>query len=131
MKRQDILNREVIPVGAVGLRTYKGKVVALEQENETILYIGHETEEGTDPEGNPVVVTRAFAFPVPNPVTRAKAIDAAERAAYGLHNADEVASFNAALARKAREGIDTEEVREHDDFIGWVKLELDGSGLTR
>ena len=59
-----------------------------------------------------------------NPVTRAKAINQAEMLAYDLHDALQVASFNASLARKARNGEDLDEVREHDEFIAEVKAQL-------
>ena len=122
--KKDKINREIIPSGTPGLRFKDGLVVAYELERSEILYIGHETETTTDEEGNDIQQVRAFAFEVPKPITRAKAIDAAERAAYGLRDAGEVASFNASLARKFRLGIDTEEVEEHDELIGWVKEEL-------
>lgn len=89
------------------------------------LYFFHEDE--TDAEGN--LVTRAFAVPVEKPVTRARAINAAEMEAYGLRDAMEVASFNAALARKSRENPYDLECIEHDQLIETVKVELDRIGI--
>jgi len=65
---------------------------------------------------------------VPKPVTRAKAINAAEMAAYGLKDAMDVASFNASLARKERMQ-EMEEPEEHDNLISWVKNELTAIGI--
>lgn len=127
--KKDEINKEVIPFGAQGLRLKDGFVVGYELEHSEILYIGHESEVIADEEGNDVEQVRAFAFEVPRPVTRARAIDAAERAAYNLRSADDVASFNAALARKSRLGVDTDEVAAHDEFIVWVKSELTRIGI--
>lgn len=91
----------------------------------TTLYFFHEDE--TDAEGE--TVTRAFAVPVEKPVTRARAINAAEMAAYGLIDAMEVASFNAALSRKWRENPQDQECIEHDQFIENVKDGLDAMGI--
>jgi hypothetical protein len=41
----------------------------------------------------------------------------------------EVASFTASLARKYRDNPDDAEVREHDEFIAWVKDELSKIGV--
>ena len=127
--RPEELNRVVVPSGIPGLRYKDGKVVAQILERSEILFIGHVVENNIDEDGNGAQQVRAFAFEVPKPVTRAKAIDAAERSAYNLTSADDVASFNASLARKSRLGIDTEEVTEHDAIIGWVKKELDEIGI--
>lgn len=89
------------------------------------LYFFHEDE--TDADGE--TVTRAFAVPVEKPVTRAKAINAAEMEAYGLHDAMEVASFNAALARKWRENPQDAECIEHDQFIEDIKDGLNDMGI--
>ena len=51
--------------------------------------------------------------------------------AYDLHNALEVASFNASPARKARNQEDAEEVREHDEFIADVKTDLTAIGVIK
>ena len=131
MKRQEIINREIVPELGPDLIIRDGQTVASELETATILYLGHEPETVIGEDGAELTQTRAFAVRVPNPVTRAAAIDAAERAAYGLHSADEVASFNAALARKSRQGEDADEVADHDQFIAWVKAELTRIGVTR
>jgi hypothetical protein len=91
----------------------------------TNLYFFHEDE--TDADGE--TVTRAFAVPVEKPVTRAKAINAAEMEAYGLHDAMEVASFNAALARKWRENPQDAECIEHDQLIENIKEGLSAMGI--
>ena len=91
----------------------------------TTLYFFHEDE--TDAEGE--TVTRAFAVPVEKPVTRARAINAAEMEAYGLNDAMEVASFNAALARKWRENPNDQECIEHDQLIEDIKDGLTDMGI--
>ena len=63
------------------------------------------------------------------PMTRAKCINAAEMAAYGLIDAMDVAAFASSLSRKERTGEDLEEVREHDQFIHDVKQELSSLGI--
>lgn len=74
-------------------------------------------------------VTRAFCFSVEKPVTRDKAINAAEMEAYNLHSAMDVASFAASLSRKSRTNETTDEVKEHDDFIEEVKKALTSIGI--
>lgn len=54
----------------------------------------------TDVEGN----VTTFPIRVEKPATRASLINGAEQAAYNLITVMDVASFNASLARKAREG---------------------------
>ncbi len=130
MKQQE-LNREVIPSEGVGIKYFNGIAVACERETDTLLFIGRESETSMDMEGEEREVVRAFVVTVPNPVTRAAAIDAAERAAYNLRTDGEVASFNAALARKARQGVDIEEVADHDQFIDWAKAELSAIGILK
>lgn len=51
--------------------------------------------------------------------------------AYKLSSALEVASLSASLARKFRDNPDDPEVKEHDEFISWVKTELDNIGLRK
>lgn len=120
MKRSEIVNKEVIAADARGIVTAAGgKPVACRLGTSTQLYLFHESEQNG--EGT---VTRAFVVEVSNPVTRAKAINQAEMLAYDLHDALQVASFNASLARKARNGEDLDEVREHDEFIAEVKAQL-------
>ena len=117
--------------------------------NACVLFIGHEAEDietttdagaymssstsdDTDTVTNETTtstVIKAMSIPVSYPVTRAKAIDAAESVAYGLRSAEETASFTASLARKARLGEAADEVTEHDEFIVWVKSELTAIGI--
>lgn len=115
-----------------------GMCVRLDEGSEYVtLFIGHETrtvtETAVDIDGNETVTEtdKVYAFPirVEKPLTRAKAINAAEKAAYHLLDAEAVASFNASLARKSRVGEDTDEVSDHDDLIEWVKEGLDSIGL--
>lgn len=95
----------------------------------TTLYFFHEEEENSEAEGMPDNVSRAFAVPIEKPVTRARAINAAEMEAYGLRDAMDVASFNASLARKWRENPSDMECIEHDQFIEAVKQELTAMGI--
>lgn len=89
------------------------------------LYFFHEAD--TDADGG--TVTRALAVPVEKPLTRARAINAAEMEAYGLQDAMEVASFNAALARKWRENPQDAECIVHDQFIFRIKDGLTAIGI--
>lgn len=112
-----------------GLTAWKdGKMISMDEGSFKTLFIGHKTEVRTDEDGEKTV-TLAFPVRVEKPVTRDKVINAAEMAAYDLTSAMDVASFTASLARKSRENEDNEEVSEHDDFIAWVKEELNGIGL--
>ena len=111
---------ESVKDGQGTLLRRNGKVVAYERGSVANVYIFHEdTEEGT----------RAMELKVPIPITRAKCINAAEMAAYGLNDAMDVASFASSLGRKERKGEDIEEVQEHDAFIGEVKEELTALGI--
>ena len=124
MKRKEIINKEIVPTDAKGTIYVGGDAVGCKLDKSTVLYLfreQEETEEGTQ--------TRAFFVEVENPVTRGKAINAAEMAAYGLHDALEVASFGTSLARKARVHEDAEEVVAHDEFIQDVKSELTAIGI--
>ncbi len=125
------LSKEVVPVSGANLVFKNGLCVAAEAEKTVVLYIGHENETVTGEDGQECVITRAVAVEVEKPVTRAKAINAIERIAYGLESVEHLASFNAALARKSRMGEDLEEVQEHDDTIAWAKQELTAIGITR
>lgn len=114
--------------------TWKGgKLISLDMGDTVNIYIGHESEtvKEESPEGTETskVITRAFVLNVPKPVTRAKAINAAEMAAYNLKDAMDVASFNASLARKERMQ-EMEEPEEHDNLITWVKSELTAIGVV-
>lgn len=84
------------------------------------LYVGHrKTEDGEE----------AYPIRVKKPLTRDKAINAAEMQAYNLTTPLEVASFGTSLSRKHREDPDDSEVRDHDYFIDWVKNELTKIGV--
>lgn len=97
-----------------------GKVVRYEHGSKVNVYLFH--EEGEDG-------TRAFELTMTAPMTRAKCINAAEMAAYGLIDAMDVAAFASSLSRKERTREDLEEVREHDQFIHDVKQELSSLGI--
>ena len=97
-----------------------GKVIRYEHGSKVNVYLFH--EEGEDG-------TRAFELTMTAPMTRAKCINAAEMAAYGLIDAMDVAAFASSLSRKERTGEDLEEVREHDQFIHDVKQELSSLGI--
>ena len=98
-----------------------GKYISIDEGTHVTVYIDHQTDE----EGN----VTAFPIRVEKPATRASLINGAEQSAYNLITAMDVASFNASLARKAREGETNYEVQEHDDFIQWVKDELTKIGI--
>lgn len=70
-----------------------------------------------------------YAVRCMKPMSRDALINAAEMLAYGLRDAMAMASFNASLARKWRENENDSEVKEHDEFIGWVKEELTKAGI--
>lgn len=116
-----------------GKETWRGgRLVALDEGRHVTLYIGHKESpragsSGDGPSAEPL--TEAFAVRVEKPLTKAKAINAAEMAAYGLCSAMEVASLNASLARKWRENVNDVDVREHDEFVAWAKAELSATGL--
>lgn len=102
----------------LGSLTYKdGKVIMYEHGSIVNVYLFHETDDEN--------VTRALEITMDVPMTRDKCINAAEMAVYGLRNAMDVAAFASSLARKVREGVDLEEVQEHDRFMAEVRGELD------
>lgn len=107
-----------------------GRCAMLNEGRCSIVFIGHEDSMRVDEQGNETTETRAMQIRVENPVTRGKVINSAEMEAYGLRTSMEVASLNASLARKHRLDPDDSEVTEHDNFIAWVKRELDSIGLT-
>lgn len=114
-----------------------GKCVGLDEGPAVTLYLGHRTETrleyDAESSGVPVERTVTLAFPVrvAKPVTRDAAINAAEMEAYGLRTPMEVASFGASLARKFRRSPEDDEIREHDEFIAWVKEELERVGVGK
>ena len=123
-------NKEVVPDFGANLKFKDGQCVSAEAERTVTLYIGHEAETVIE-DGQEKTLTRALAIEVEKPVTRAKAINAFERTVFGLETVEHMASFNAALARKARTGEDLEEVREHDEAIEWAKEEFTRIGILR
>lgn len=134
MTRRDIINKEPVAMDARGTIFKEGQPVGCKLDNSTLLYLFREVEPGIELDTAPYEIperVRAFVVEVDNPVTRAKAINASEMLAYNLHDALEVASFNASLARKARIQEDAEEVREHDEFIAAVKSELTAIGVEK
>lgn len=111
-----------------------GRCVTLDEGRRHVtVYLGHrmETRHETDSDGAETEreVMTAFAVRADKPLTRDRLINAAEMAAYGLRDASDTASLNAALARKWRENINNLDVEEHDEFIRWVKTEIDRLGL--
>lgn len=118
-----------------GKTTWKdGKCVSIDEGRRHVtVYLGHrmETRHETDSDGAETEreVMTAFAVRTDKPLTRDRLINAAEMAAYGLSDASDTASLNAALARKWRENINDLDVAEHDGFIRWVKEEIDRLGL--
>lgn len=119
-----IIDKVIVPehTGDGNGKIYRkdGKVVRYEHGSKVNVYLFH--EEGEDG-------TRAFELTMAAPMTRAKCINAAEMAAYGLIDAMDVAAFASSLSRKERTGEDLEEVREHDQFIHDVKQELSSLGI--
>ena len=126
-----------VPSKVEGAQWKDGKMTSYLLPNVTVFLVGHEkqacVEQTTAKDGkainHEVEKEVAFEIRVPHPVTRARAITAAEMSAYNLVDDLDVASFNAGLARKSREGVDLEEVSEHDEFIAWVKQELNYIGV--
>src|SRR5574344_2121970 len=101
----------------------EGKYISINDGTQVTVYIAHYIEQSTSVDGNTINTMRAYPIRVDKPISRDVLINAAEMQAYGLVTAMDVVSFNASLARKSREGEDNEDVREHDEFISWVKDE--------
>lgn len=117
-------------------RWVDGRCVSLDLGGSVLLYLGHKTyvnDSYVDGDGSVIskTITEAFPVRVNKPVTRSGAIIASEMSAYKLSSALEVASLGASLARKFRDNPDDPEVKEHDEFISWVKTELDNIGLRK
>lgn len=115
-------------------RWVDGRCVSLDLGGSVLLYLGHKTyvnDSYVGGDGNVISKTITEAFPVKldKPVSRDKAIIAAEMTAYGLDSAYDVASLDASLARKFRNNLEDKEVQDHDMFISWIKVELDKIGL--
>ena len=105
---------------------YDGKCVLIDEGSHITVYIAHFVESQNEL-GDDVV--KAYPIRIEKPLSRDSIINAAEMQAYGLATAMDVASFNASLARKSREGEDNTDVKEHDEFISWVKDELTKIGI--
>ena len=103
-----------------------GKYISIDEGAFITVYIAHFVESQNE-SGNDVV--KAYPIRIEKPLSRDAVINAAEMQAYGLVTAMDVASFNASLARKSREGEDNADVKEHDEFISWVKDELTKIGI--
>ena len=118
------INKVIVPTstgdGQGRLNYHDGKLVSYEHGSVVNVYLFHE-QDGED--------VRAMEVTMTAPMTRAKCINAAEMAAYGLIDAMDVAAFASSLSRKERTGEDLEEVREHDQFIHDVKQELSSLGI--
>lgn len=106
----------------------------LDEGNAVTVYLDAHEEERTEmvpsddgesehPEARKVKV--GYAVRCEKPVSRDGFTNAAEMLAYGLRDENALASFYASLSRKARNGEDADEVKEHDEFVAWVKSELD------
>lgn len=112
-----------------------GKYMMLDEGPAVTVYLGHRTETVTETDveegeqSKERTVMTAFPVRVRKPLARGKVINAAEMCAYGLESPMDVASFGASLARKSREDPEDSEVVDHDEFIRWIKQELDSSGL--
>jgi hypothetical protein len=119
------------------ISTWRNKrIVSVDEGTHITLYVDHydetmvETaEEIPDEQPKERTVTRAFPIRVTKPLTRDAAINAAEMEAYHLNSAMDVASFAASLARKFRDNPEDTEVKEHDEFIAWIKDKLDEIGI--
>lgn len=105
---------------------YDGKYILIDEGTHITIYIAHFVESQNEL-GNDVV--KAYQIRIEKPLSRDAVINAAEMQAYGLVTAMDVASFNASLARKSREGEDDADVKEHDEFISWIKEELTKIGI--
>lgn len=99
-----------------------GKVVSQDLGTHELIFISHEETESGD-----IIATQ---LKVRKPVTRGKLINQAEMDAYGLQDAMDVASFGTSLSRKARINPADPEVIEHDEFISWIKNELNSIGYV-
>lgn len=121
--------KEAEDVNRIKSTWHGGRMVAIDEGSTVTLYLGHTEEERFGETGESRTATLAFPIRVEKPLTKDKAINAAEMEAYGLADSMDVASLNAALSRKWRENMNDEEVSDHDMFIRWVKAELDATGL--
>ena len=106
-----------------------GNIVSIDEGSHITLYIAHRQSILFSEEGEPMQITEAYPIRVEKPLTRDKAINAAEMQAYRLVTPLDVSSFGTALGRKYRENPMDSEVLDHDEFIRWVKSELTKIGI--
>ena len=113
--------------------TWKGnRCISLDEGDYITVFIDHHSEpvmKETNGIMQEQAIIRAFPIRVKKPLTRAKLINAAEMEAYNLNTAMDVASFNASMARKSRENETDDEIKEHDDFISFIKGKLTEIGI--
>lgn len=110
-----------------------GKCISIDEGLYLTVYIHHKTETISIVNAEGVfedkAITKALPIRVKKPFTRAKAINSAEVGAYNLLDAEDVAAFGTSLSRKFRENSEDTEVKEHDEYIRWVKEGLDAIGF--
>lgn len=108
------------------------KCISLNEGNYITVFIDHQSEpvmRNINGVMQEQTIIRAIPIRVKKPLTRGKLINAAEMDAYNLHTAMDVASYNASLARKSRENETDDEIKEHDDFINFIKDGLTNIGI--
>lgn len=106
-----------------------GKCISLDEGEYITVYVDHSSEIIKDENGDDKTVMKAYPIRVEKPISRDKLINEAEKQAYNLVSAMDLASFNASLARKFRENENNEEIKEHDEFITFIKNKLKEIGL--
>lgn len=106
-----------------------GKCISLDEGEYITVYVDHTSEIIKDGNGDDKTVMKAYPIRVEKPISRDKLINEAEKQAYNLVSAMDVASFNASLARKFRENENNEEIKQHDEFISFIKNKLKEIGL--
>lgn len=127
--KSDELNFATVVPGSGNEVIKNGDVISIDEGSHITLYIAHRQVILLSEEGQQIEVTEAYPVRVEKPLTRDKAINAAEMQAYRLVTPFDVASFGTALGRKYRENPLDSEVIEHDEFIRWVKSELTKIGV--
>jgi len=106
-----------------------GKCISLDEGEYITVYVDHISEIIKDENGDDKTIMKVYPIRVKKPISRDKLINEAEKQAYNLVSAMDVASFNASLARKFRENENNEEIKEHDEFITFIKNKLKEIGL--
>lgn len=106
-----------------------GMVCMTDEGTSVTAYIDRHEETYQNEYGDYEQVVVGYPIRVRKPVSRAAFINEAEMQAYGLRDAQASAAFAASLSRKYRENHDDEEVKEHDEFIAWVKQGLTDIGV--